>query len=85
MNKIPLLKRTPLQTTAGAATLFIKDGNFFHSEVYAGLQWPFRIRQQRFKAGGYFVSSYSNHSNAIDAQFKVGITFFNPVKNRWAY
>ena len=83
MNKIPLLKRTPLQTTAGAATLFIKDGNFFHSEIYAGLQWPFRIRQQRFKPEA-ICELLQHHSNAIDAQVKVGITFFNPVKNRWA-
>jgi hypothetical protein len=85
MDKIPLLKRTPLQTTAGAGSLYIRDGNFFHSEIYAGLQFPLRIKQQRFKIGGYFVTSYSNHANAINAQVKFGVSFFNPVKNKWSY
>lgn len=85
IDKIPLLRLTPLQVTAGAGSLFIRDGGFFHSEVYAGLQLPFRIRKQRFKIGGYFATSYSNHTDAISAQFKYGITFFNPIKNQWEY
>lgn len=85
IDKIPLLKRTPLQVTAGAGSLFIRDGGFFHSEVYAGLQLPFRIRKQRFKIGGYFATSYSNSTDAISAQFKYGLTFYNPIKNRWEY
>jgi len=85
LDKIPLLKRTPLQTSGGAGMLLIEDGTFFHSEVYAGLQWPFRIRRQRFKLGGYFVTAYSNQENAIDSQWKIGITFYNPIKRRWEY
>jgi hypothetical protein len=43
IDKIPLLKKTPLQLSGGGGVLMIEDGNFFHSELYAGLQLPFRI------------------------------------------
>ncbi|MEZ4776532.1 MAG: DUF5686 family protein [Bacteroidia bacterium] len=85
IDKIPLLKRTPLQESAGAATLVIRDGNFLHTEVFAGLQWPFRILKQRFRIGGFYVVSYSNHTNAISGQIKFGVNFFNPTKNQWEY
>ncbi|MDW3651207.1 MAG: DUF5686 family protein [Bacteroidia bacterium] len=85
LDKIPLLKRTPLMVSGGAGMLLIEDGSFFHSEVYGGLQWPFRIRRQRFKIGGYFVTSYSNQEGAIGSQWKVGISFYNAVRNRWEY
>ena len=85
MDKVPLLKRTRLQVTGGAGTLLIRDGNFLHSEVFAGLEYPFRIRKQRIKVGAWFVTAYSNYSSALDGQIKFGFTSFNPVKNRWEY
>lgn len=85
MDKIPLLNRTPLQTTAGAGVLAIEDGSFFHGELYAGIQIPFRLWRQRFKFGTYYVTSYSNFDRALNGQIKFGITFFDSFKNRWNY
>jgi hypothetical protein len=85
IDKIPLLNRTPLQLTGGAGVLLIEDGGFLHAELYGGLQLPFRIKRQRFKFGTYYVTSYSNHSDAIAGQVKFGITFFNSFKNSWDY
>ncbi|MEZ4827964.1 MAG: DUF5686 family protein [Bacteroidia bacterium] len=85
INKIPLLRRTPLQESAGAATLVIRDGNFLHTEVFAGVQWPFRILKERFRIGAFYVVSYSNHVNAISGQIKFGVSYFNPTKNMWEY
>jgi hypothetical protein len=84
-NKIPILKRTPIQFSAGTGFLYIHDLDFFHSEVYGGIQLPFRIKGQRFKLGGYYVVSYSNYSGAIGNQFKVGFTFYDSYKNQWQY
>ncbi len=85
INKIPLLKRTPLQITGGAGALYIEEIDFFHAEIYGGLQIPFRIKQQRFKIGGYYATSFSNYSGAVDGQLKIGITFFDSYNNRWTY
>lgn len=85
LDKIPLINRTPLQSTVGAGLLLIEDGNFLHSEVYAGLQIPFTLWQQRFKFGAYYVTSYSTVDKAIGGQIKFGLTFFNPQTNQWRY
>lgn len=85
IDKVPLLNRTPLQVTGGAGMLLIEDQSFFHAEVYGGLQLPFRIKEQRFKFGAYYVTSFSNSENAILGQWKFGITFFNSFRNQWEY
>jgi hypothetical protein len=85
INKIPLLKKTPLQTTVGAGALYIEEIDFFHSEIYAGLQLPFRIKDERFKVGVYYATSYSNYIGAVSGQLKVGITFFDNNLNQWTY
>lgn len=84
-NKIPVLKHTPIQFTTGAGMLYMHEIDFFHSEVFWGVQLPFRINKQRFKLGGYYCVSYSNYANAIGNQFKVGFTFFDSFKNKWNY
>lgn len=85
IDKIPLLNRTPLQLTCGGGVLLIQDGSFLHTELYGGLQLPFRIKQQRFKVGAYYVTSYSNYTDALSSQIKFGLTFFNSFKNSWDY
>jgi hypothetical protein len=87
IDKIPLVKRLPLQTSVGASTLLMEDRSFWHSEVFAGLQWPFRIKRQRFKAGVFLVTAYNNglSSNAIAKQWKLGVTWYDTVKNQWTY
>ncbi|MEM6265403.1 MAG: DUF5686 and carboxypeptidase regulatory-like domain-containing protein [Bacteroidota bacterium] len=85
MKKIPLLRLTKLQTSAGGSVLAIRDGGFLHSEVYGGVFYPIRIRRTRFKVGGVFVTSYSNHNDAILGQWKFGISFFDQMRRRWEY
>ncbi|MBK9449756.1 MAG: carboxypeptidase-like regulatory domain-containing protein [Bacteroidetes bacterium] len=84
-NKIPVLKHTPIQFSAGAGFLAIPDINFLHAEVYGGIQLPFKINTQRFKLGGYYAVSYSNYEGSIGNQFKVGITFYDSFKGKWTY
>jgi hypothetical protein len=86
VNKIPILRRTPAEITAGVNMLVIPDRDLLHAEVFGGLMMPFRIKQQRFKAGVFYVSSYStSFGNAISGQIKFGITFYDTWKNRWNY
>ncbi len=85
IDKIPLLNRTNFQTAFGGGVLWVDDRDFFHSEVFGGLQYPFRIKGQRIKIGVYYVISYVNNSNAIDSQIKFGVSFFDTFKNQWGY
>ncbi|MFM2376736.1 MAG: hypothetical protein RLZZ165_1833 [Bacteroidota bacterium] len=84
-NKIPLIKRTPIQFTVGAGILYIHDIGFLHSELFGGIQLVFRINRQRIKLGGYYTASYGNYVKAIGNQLKVGISLFDSFRNRWRY
>jgi hypothetical protein len=85
LNKVPLIKKTKSQLMGGGSVLLVEDGNFFHSELFAGVGVPFRIRMQRFKASAFVVTSYSNLDKAIGTQFKIGLTFYDPIKRQWGY
>lgn len=85
MDKIPLLKRTRLQTAGGGAVVYIPQEDLLHNEIYYGLHWPFRIKEQRFRIGVYYSIAYSTRDLGITQQPKIGITFFNTAKNEWEY
>jgi hypothetical protein len=85
LNKVPLVRRTKLEMTAGAGALWVNDADFFHSEVFAGLQYPFRIRRQRFKFGAFFVAAYGTYPQALDAQVKFGFNVYDSFRRRWEY
>lgn len=84
-NKIPLVRRTQLEMAAGAGILYVRDSDFYHAEVFGGLQYPFRIKRQRFRVGAYFATSYGTYPKALNAEFKVGMNFYNPIKRMWEY
>lgn len=84
LNKIPIISKIGLQETIGGGVLFLKDNNFKHAEAYVGIEWPFRIKEQLFKIGGYVVTG-NNQGQKLNTQFKVGIDIFNSFQNSWSY
>jgi len=84
LNKIPIIKKTGLQLAAGVGILLMEKNNFQHAEIFAGLEWPFRIRRQVMKVGMYYAISDSNQSD-IRGEFKIGFDFFNSWTNSWSY
>lgn len=85
IEKIPLLKRLPLEAQAGGGVLAMEDGNFLHGELFAGVGVPFRILKTRIKLAAYYVTSYSNIDRALQGQFKFGISVFDPIRRRWNF
>lgn len=85
IQKIPLLKKLPLHLAGGAGTLYIRDQNFLHSEVFAGIGVPIRIKADRLKISAYYVTSYSNYDAALAGQWKFGLSFYDPIRKRWSY
>jgi hypothetical protein len=35
--------------------------------------------------GAYFATSYGTYPKALNAEFKVGMNFYNPIKRMWEY
>ena len=84
IKKIPLISKSRLETVAGGGVLFINDGNFKYSEIYSGLEFPFKLWDTKFKIGAYYSVAYSNYSN-LNNMFKFGLNIFDPFKNAWMY
>lgn len=83
-KKIPYLKKTKIEAVTGGGILYINDNNLQHTEIYNGLEIPFRLGETQLKFGGYYAIAYSNYSNLLN-MFKFGLNVFNPFTNKWAF
>jgi hypothetical protein len=85
LNKIPLLKKLKLREVAGTGFLVAPERDLKYLELFAGIErvikWPFNPLT-KFKIGVYVVGSAAN-SKANPVQFKIGITKWDWLKNRW--
>lgn len=82
LNKIPLLKKLNLLEVAGGGILYVPERNIKYAELFFGVEKIIRFWRERYKIGGYVVTSVANKfSNPI--QFKIGIEVFNKRKNSW--
>jgi hypothetical protein len=85
LNKIPLFKKLRLREVGGAGFLLAPERHLRYAEAFAGVErvfkWPFNPLT-KFKLGVYVVGSVANQfQNPI--QFKIGITAWDPRRNRW--
>lgn len=85
LNKIPLFKKLQLREIAGGGFLIAPERNLRYAEVFTGVErvfkWPF-VPGAKFKLGVYVVGSAANQfRNPV--QFKVGITAWDKVLNKW--
>jgi hypothetical protein len=83
-NKLPLIHRLKITEAAGAATLIIADQNFYHQELYLGMERVCRIKKQLFRLGLYACTSDNNFGSAR-LTYKFGIAFFNTYAKNWTY
>jgi hypothetical protein len=84
LNKIPVINFLKLCEAAGVGALGIPDENFFHVEMFVGLERNIRIKKQVFRLGVYAVTADNTLSDA-SITWKVGISFFNSYTGRWSY
>lgn len=85
INKIPFLKKLQLREVGGAGFLVAPERHLRYGEAFAGVErvfkWPFNPLT-KFKLGVYVVGSAANQfRNPV--RFKVGITSWDPRRNRW--
>lgn len=85
INRIPLLKKLGLREVAGGGFLIAPERNLRYVEAFTGIErvfkWPFNTGS-KFKLGVYVVGSAANKfQNPV--QFKIGVTSWDPLRNRW--
>ena len=85
INKIPLLKMLQLREVAGAGFLVAPERDLRYAEAFAGIErvfkWPFNPLS-KFKIGIYVVGSAANQFHN-PVHFKVGLTTWDKVRNKW--
>lgn len=85
INKVPLLRHLRLREVAGAGFLVAPERDLRYGELFTGIErifkWPFNPLT-KFKLGVYVVGSMANQfRNPV--QFKIGVTTWDKVKNKW--
>ena len=83
INKVPLLKKLNLLEVAGGGIMYVPEKNLRYAEMFFGVEKIIRFWRERYKIGGYIVTSLANKFNTNPVQFKIGIEVFNRRKNSW--
>ncbi|MFN8713569.1 MAG: DUF5686 and carboxypeptidase regulatory-like domain-containing protein [Bacteroidota bacterium] len=81
-SKVPLLGRAKITLAVGGGTLIVPEINFYHQEVFAGLERVFTLFGQPFRLG-FFAVTADNTLNDPVITWKVGIGVFNPFTRKW--
>ncbi len=85
LNKIPLFKWLKLSIAGGAGVLAMATDQFFHMELYAGVEKQLRIDTQIFKIGLYAVSVDGNQLSIPSIRLKIGINSYDDYSEKWDY
>ncbi len=84
LNKIPLNRIFKFSLAGGGGTLNIPEQNFYHVEIFSGLERNFHIKKQLLRFGIYGVTSDNTFSN-LDVSLKFGFSFWEPFSKKWDY
>jgi len=84
LNKVPLIKYLKISLAGGAGTMSIPEQDFYHFEMFAGIEKVIRIKKQLFRLGVYAVTA-DNTLSSPNLTFKIGISPFNNYSKKWTY
>lgn len=85
INNIPLVKKLKLRTVGGIGAMWIRESNFRHEEVFAGIERIFKIgARRRLKIGLYGVLAQSNYF-APKSDWKISFDVIDTWKRDWSY
>lgn len=85
INNIPLIKKLRLRTVAGAGIMWIKESNYRHEELFAGIERIFKLgARRRLRIGVYGVLGQSNYTPP-KTDFKISFDLIDTWKRNWSY
>jgi hypothetical protein len=84
INKIPFMKKTGIGLVMGAGALYVKEYNWQHYELFAGLERNFKFSKRRLRIGIYAVAS---DGNKIDPRmnYKVSFAVLDDRNMKWNF
>jgi hypothetical protein len=84
LNKIPFMKKTRIGMMAGAGALWVKENNYQHYEIMAGLERNFKLSRRRLRIGIYGILSDGNFS-APKAHYKLSFAILDDRSMKWNF
>ena len=84
INKIPFMKKTRIGLVFGGGAMYIKEYNWQHYELLAGLERNFKIFKRRLRVGVYTVFSDGNRVESR-INYKVSFAILNDRSMKWNF
>ncbi|MDB3905645.1 DUF5686 and carboxypeptidase regulatory-like domain-containing protein, partial [Crocinitomicaceae bacterium] len=84
INKIPFMKKTRVGLVFGGGALYVKEHDYFHYEVLAGLERNFKLSRRRLRVGLYGVLSTGNKS-APRFDYKISFAILDDRSMKWNF
>lgn len=85
VNNIPLVKKLKVRVVAGVGVLWVKENNYRHEEIFAGLERVFKLgARRRLRLGIYGVVADSNQTRPT-TDFKISFDVIDTWKKNWSY
>ena len=85
INNIPFVKKLRVRAVAGGGFLWIRESQYRHEELFAGLERVFKIgKRRRLRLGIYGVLAESNKTG-FNTGFKVSFDIIDTWKKEWSY
>jgi hypothetical protein len=84
INKIPFMKKTGIGLAMGVGALYVKEYNWQHYEIFAGLERNFKFSKRRLRIGIYGVLSDGNQM-APRANYKVSFAILDDRNMKWNF
>ncbi|MEN9998619.1 MAG: hypothetical protein RI922_1609 [Bacteroidota bacterium] len=84
INKIPFMKKTGIGLVLGAGALYVKEYDWQHYEIFAGLERNFKFSKRRLRIGIYACAS---DGNKIDPRlnYKVSFAILDDRNMKWNF
>lgn len=85
INNIPLIKKLRFNVVAGVGAMWIKQSDYLHREIFAGVERVFKLgARRRLRIGIYGVAADSNKT-PFDKDFKISFDIIDTWKKNWSY
>ncbi len=85
VNNIPFIKKLRLRAVAGAGFLWVKENNYRHEELMAGLERVFKLGpRRRLRVGFYGVAATSNQT-PFRTDWKISLDIIDTWRKDWSY
>ena len=84
INKIPFMKKTRIGLVAGFGALYVKEFDYQHYEILAGLERSIKFSKRRLRIGIYGVLSDGNKT-APTATWKVSFAVLDDRNMKWNF